>query len=227
LRSWTSAIAEPWHRSLHGGHVQVMPFLIDEDPMTIGWDRKYAETSGDTRYEREILVALQPIAGHAVTWQALAQQINSSPSSWRWWVRRHPASAPHQDNEYSSLLSLRRANVLIDEASAFPLPALLRHMNVLLSLASGAAAEAAVFGVPAFFLSEEARGTFPRLIERNLAAVIDVAEVNHEIAAVPTRSTEPLPASQPSMEGALRYLGELAPAYSLLCRSANGRKLRA
>jgi len=57
-----------------------------------------------------------------------------------------------------SLLSLRMPNVVLEQASLLPLPALLRHMSILLSLASGSAAEAAVFGVPAIFLLDDARG---------------------------------------------------------------------
>ncbi|HEX3912612.1 MAG TPA: hypothetical protein VHW71_03825 [Steroidobacteraceae bacterium] len=227
LRTWTSALAQPWHRSLYGGHVQVMPFLIDGDPATVAWDRKFADTSNGVRYEREILVALQPIAGHRARWEALAQQINSSPDDWRWWLRRHPASGQQQDSEYSSLLSIRRSNVLIEEASSFPLPALLRNMSVLVSLASGACAEAAAFGVPALFLSDEARDTFSRLIERNVAAVIDVAQLNREIGSRPARTCRSAGSPRSGIEGVLRDLGELGADYSRLCGIFPDRQLRA
>ncbi len=58
------------------------------------------------------------------------EQIKTAPASWRWWIRRHPASSPQQDDEYVSLLSLRMPNVVFEQASLLPLPALLRHMSV-------------------------------------------------------------------------------------------------
>jgi hypothetical protein len=44
-------------------------------------------------YEHEILIALQPLLGFDTEWDALASQVKKAPSTWRWWVRRHPASS--------------------------------------------------------------------------------------------------------------------------------------
>ena len=126
------------------------------------------------------------------------------------------------------LLSLRMPNVVVKETSSTPLPALLRHMSVLLSLASGASAEAAAFGVPAFFLSDEARGPFAGLIERGLASVIDVQTLNIEIARLPAVPARPAPIRRPALGETLLNLEEIARDYSELCRNAArtaGRKL--
>ena len=178
--SWSPDEAEAislWGQSFHGGHSQLAPFLDDGSPETMRWDAQFAATGSTGPFEREVLVALQPIGGRRAVWEALAHQIEASPRSWRWWIRRHPSASRAQDAEHAALLALQRADVIVDEAEELPLPALLRHMDAVVSLASGSAAEAAAFGVPALFLDDEARGTFGRLIERGEAEVVGVADI--------------------------------------------------
>lgn len=173
----------PQHRALRGGHTQLAVGVVAVPGVC--WDG----------YEREILIALQPIGGHAGDWNALSAQIEAAPRSWRWWVRRHPASTPAQDALFGRLLSLRQENVMIGAAAA-PLTALLPHMSALVCLNSGAALEAALFGVPALFLSAEARATFGGLIERGAAELIEVREVSARVAALPeVRAPARLPPS--------------------------------
>ena len=219
IRRWASRLAAPWHQSLHGGHLQLSTFLNDSDPETKAWDAKFNEMSNGTAYEREILVALQPVGGFRAQWAALAAQIEAAPSGWRWWIRRHPSARAYQDAEYMRLVSLRMPNVVVDQALSLPLPALLRRMSVLVSRFSGASAEAAQFGVPAFFLSEEARGQFSDLIERGHATVTDVQRLNAEIARMSTAPIRPAPIHQPDLDETLLHLEDIARNYSQLCRN--------
>ena len=122
IRRWTSRLAPSWHRSLYGGHVQLAPFLDDGDPNTRAWDVKFRAVGASQGFERDILVALQPIGGCRPHWEALCEHIKAGSSRWRWWIRRHPASSPYQDAEYSQLLSLRMPNVVIDQASSCHCP---------------------------------------------------------------------------------------------------------
>ena len=219
IAAWADDSAAPWHRAIWGGHAQLAPFLDDQDPATRLWDERFAAVGDATAFDREILVALQPIGGRRATWEALAGQIEGAPARWRWWIRRHPASTGFQDAEYARLLALRLPNVVIEEASARPLPALLRRMSALVSLASGAAAEAAAFGVPAFFLDGEARGTFAGLIQRGQADVIGVSDIVPRIAHLPAHLFRPAGAPAPPIEATLRRLDEMAADYGRLCRS--------
>jgi hypothetical protein len=220
IQSWAGKLHLPWHRSVHGGHTQLASFLDDENPRTQAWDSRLKATGSGRRFEREILVALQPLGGHRAQWDALRELIEDAPPQWRWWIRRHPASSPYQDKEYEHLLALRLPNVVVDEASSAPLPALLRHMSLLVSLASGAAAEAAAFGVPALFLSDEARGHFAGLIDRGLARVANLHTLIAEIARLPPAPLRPKPIHQPNIGETLGTLEETAREYSQLCRSA-------
>jgi hypothetical protein len=220
IQRWADTLSLPWHRGLHGGHTQLTRFMDDSDPHTCAWDDKFAALGGTTRYEREILVALQPIGGHRRQWETLARQIAKGPVNWRWWIRRHPSSSAGQDEEYWPLLGLDRSNVLVDEAAALPLPALLRHMDALVSLASGAAVEAAAFGVPSFFLSDEARVNFPSSIARGIARIIDPENLFTSISNVTSRQAERNRLQIPSVDDTLRALEETAAQYTRLCRTA-------
>jgi hypothetical protein len=203
--SWTRRDAEAvWHSphcSFFGGPPQWSLFAPEQDS---SWDQAFA---GD--YDREILVALQPIGGRRRDWEALAAVIKMAPPSWRWWIRRHPASRADQDVEFGPLLSRHAPNIKIAEASRLPLPVLLRRMSAVLSLASGTAVEAAMLGTTAFFLSQEARGPFGDLIETGLASVITMDAIIDRIAQLakqPARVPWPLP----KLDDALDELDKLA-----------------
>jgi hypothetical protein len=220
IRRWSDRLPQRWHQSLVGGHTQLARFLSDSDPATRELDARFRSRSG-TLCEREILVALQPIGGRRAVWEALAAEIEAAPPGWRWWIRRHPASHPVQDAEFGRLLSLKRGNVMIEPSSEFPLPTLLRHMSVVLSLCSGAAAEGAMFGVPSIFLSEEARASLGHLIARGQASIVPVKDINSAIARLPvSRMPYEIPAPRPLNE-TLARLDAMASDYAALCRGVD------
>jgi hypothetical protein len=213
IRRWATL---PWHLAIRGGHTQFPPFMDDGDPRTRAWDRRVCSVGGGSTFGRNILVALQPIAGHRAKWDALADEIEASSPTWHWWIRRHPASHPNQDTEFGRLLSLRLPNVVIEEASSIPLPALLRHVSAVVSLASGTASEGAMFGVPALFLSDEASAMFPSLFSCGRASVIDARDTNAQIASL-SRKQPPIN-RQPDIGATLGRLEEIARNYSALYR---------
>jgi hypothetical protein len=212
-----SAWSSRWHVPVHGGHSQLGAFIDGQDATTRQCDERFAAVGG--AFEREILVALQPIGGRREVWDALARQIAAAPRAWRWWIRRHPASTVFQDAEYLSLLALQGPNVVCEEASELPLPALLRRMNVVVSLASGSSTEAAAFGVPALFLGAEALALFPTLIERGDANLIDVADLAPRIAALPKRPARTAGPRPRQIADTLRRLDRMADDYRDLCRT--------
>jgi hypothetical protein len=214
-----AAWASPWHVPVLGGHSQLAAHLDDGDAAAHAWDERFAAVGGAAAFEREILVALQPIGGRRPVWEALAHEIEAAPKSWRWWIRRHPASTAFQDAEYRSLLALRGPNVVIEAASELPLPALLKRMSVAVSLASGAATEAAAFGVPALFLGKEALALFPGLIERGEAELVGMADLAPRIAAMPQKPPRASGVRPPPIADTLRRLDEMAGDYRHLCEA--------
>jgi hypothetical protein len=211
IQARVKPFAPQWHRALHGGNAQCGPFLDPESATSHRWNARFRDVAG-ADHEREILVALQPISGQRAVWDRLAEQIEASPAGWRWWIRRHPATHARQTSAFGRLLGLNRPNVLHEEASALPLPVLLAHMHALVSLASGAAGEAEMFGVPAFFLSPQASDTFGELIARSAAHITDVQSLCREIARLPPKPQRRA-ASVPDIARTLRTLEELAEHY--------------
>jgi hypothetical protein len=203
--SWTNkdadAVRHDSHPSFAGGAPQ-------------HWTVQDGEQAFDPRFEREILVALQPIAGHRADWEALAAEIEAAPPQWRWWIRRHPASRPDQDSEFGRLLSLRLPQVVVGKASDLPLPVLLRQMNAVVSLASGVAMEAAMFHVPAFFLSEDACGPFGALIESGAAEVVGISGIRARIARLSQRHAGGECPDMPEPGAVLLQLERIVEAYA-------------
>lgn len=217
IRRWSGTLARPWHAAIAGGHSQIAALAVRDGERL--WQEAAAALGDCEPYERNILVALQPIGGKRETWEALRRAIDSAPATWRWWIRRHPASTAEQDSSYGRLLSLRAPNMIVGPAPQTPLPALLGHMDAVVSLASGAAAEAAMFGIPAFFLDPEAHDTFPQLIAQGHASVIRVGSLIGAIASLPIDRNR-RPVAVPPIEETLLEIDRLSRDYRQLCFEA-------
>jgi hypothetical protein len=191
-------------------------------PESPRWDAALSESAGAEHFEREILVALQPIGAFRGSWDALSQQIQSAPAHWRWWIRRHPAASISQESEYLSLTGLQARNVMVHESSQVPLPVLLKRMSVVVSQFSGAAVEAAYLGIPAIFLSEEACGQFSRLIEQGLATIVPVEKLIEALAGLPPERSASRVPEQPALDASLMELQQFGREYAqLLVASTN------
>ncbi len=210
---WTRPLSAPWHQGLYGGNTQLMNYC---GAASNAWQKHFRAIVGDRSFAREILVALQPISGQLKVWEELTRTIEATPANWRWWIRRHPSSGARQDAAFGRLLALRGDNIVIEPASRLPLPALLPHMTLLVSLMSGAAGEAAMFGVPAFFLSEEANGPFGELIARGRARVVDPAQLAMEIGMLSDPHPDRPDIIQPDLSETLHRLEMIANDYRAL-----------
>jgi hypothetical protein len=214
IRSWSDTLDQPWHQVIVGGHTQIAAMAASESDRL--WQSAVAATGDTRKYEREILVTLQPTGGKRHIWEALSEEIHSSPDTWRWWIRRHPASTNQQDQEYSKLVGNGRAAVIAGKACQVPLPALLAHMDAQVSLASGAACEAVMLGVPAYFIDQEARDTFPQLLSRGEAELVDVRALSAAIERARPRIGAN-GADVRDLERTLEVIDRRAFDYSRLC----------
>lgn len=218
IDAWTKKLKQPWHRGILGGQPQLASWFDDDHPVTRATDAMINEVRASAPAEREILVALQAVDGYEAEWNALAAFIETGASHWRWWLRRHPSTVHLGDRGMGRLPSLRRPNVVIDLPSSVPLPALLRHMDAVVSATSGAAVEASMFGVKPFFISPEAREFHPHLIETGQAEIVtDMNTLAHRLRSIPSgRGTG---ARQPDLSGTLSQLTAMAHEYRELCKS--------
>ncbi len=216
IDTWSRLLELPWHRSLCGGHPQLPRWFDDRDPRTLAHDARINEIRSRPPADREILVALQTHDGYDDVWNDLAALVERTPASWRWWLRRHP-TFDLGDRGFGRLMQVRRPNVLIEEASSLPLPALLRHVDVVVSLRSGAAVEAAMFGLKSIFLASEARAMFPHLLETGEAEIVEDMSVLEQRLGAMRRSTRPRLLPQPALAETLARLHAMAADYSALC----------
>jgi len=92
-------------------------------------------------------------------------------------------------------------------------------MSVVVSRFSGAAVEGAFLGVPAIFLSEEARGQFSDLIDRRLASIVQITRLIEAIAGMPAVPARPTALRFPDLNATLLELQESAADYAQLCQS--------
>lgn len=173
INEWATEIAGPWHQAVWGGHPQISTWLDDASPEV----RKYDAKIRDIKQEcgnggLDVLVALQDLEGYGAVWDALASRIESAPPHWRWWLRRHPVPAYNKGAGIKRLLALKGRNIILEEATSLPMPALLRNVDAVLSLMSSTAVEACFFGHRPIFLSEDARMQFFEIFEANKVDVI-------------------------------------------------------
>jgi hypothetical protein len=130
-------------------------------------------------------------------------------------LRRHPY-APNANKELGRLMTIDRPNVVIDEASSLPLPALLRHMDAFVSIRSGASREAFMFGLKPIFLSGVARELFPLLFESDKAEIIDDMTALEERLGGTARGQK-IRVRQPDLRAVLARLESVAAEYAALC----------
>ena len=222
IESWSSKLESPWHSSICGGHPQLSAWVDDHNPQTQAFDARIEKLCADQPAKLEILVALQNHDNYVDLWNDLATLIERAPVHWRWWLRRHPY-APESNRGLGRLMTIHRPNVVIDETSSLPLPALLRHMDAFISVRSGAAVEASMFGLKPIFLSPVARDLFPPLFERGEAEIIgDMIALEDRLGNL-HRATKTR-ARQPDFRVTLAQLDSCAAEYASLCARERRRQ---
>jgi len=215
IDAWCRKLKHPWHRSLYGGHPQLSAWFDDNNSETIAADARIRDICARRSSDLDILVALQSADGYDATWNALATLIEESPPSWRWWLRRHPATMHLGARGLGRLLEIESERVLIDEASSLPLPALLRHVNAFVTLYSGAAVEASMFGLKPIFLLHNAAETYAHLIDNGRAEIIDdLRKLRERLAGIRGQPNNRY--RQPSLVDVFARLQEMAREYSVL-----------
>lgn len=212
INTWAGKLAEPWHRGIWGGHPQLTSWLNDKRSRTASFDDQIARLKQRNSGSFDVLVALQSIDGYGAVWDNLAAAIQSSPVSWRWWLRRHPSPAYNRNENMKTLLDLNRPNLIIEEASSLPLPAILANVDAVLSLMSSTAIEAQYFGHRPIFLTEDARVQLPALFKANGAEVItSTEELLKRLEAMAQNEERPKPRYQsPDIKNTAQALLHLA-----------------
>jgi hypothetical protein len=197
--TWTpadAAVIDDWaqhssraHRALCGGN----PFLeawrsgeldIDE-ALRADADQLLQASAGRTR----VLVTLQINLASAEALAPLLAAMRSLPEV-SWWLRLHPMALADQPRIEQLLRHGRVRHWNIAQATALPLPVLLRHADIHATHSSSAVVEAATLGVPSIVWSEYGAELFPDLIASGMADLAcDAAQFERALARLSTRGS--------------------------------------
>ena len=107
--------------------------------------------------------------------------MNELKNDYKWWIRLHPCSMQKKDEINKILIDSKLINFDIDNATDFPLYALLRHMDLHITQSSAAVFEAESFGVPSIVTSYDAKSYFSKQILKGTAIYANNAETIKKI----------------------------------------------
>jgi len=187
-------IIDAWSRRVPQGHKPVVcgnPWLdmwLDGGSELV---RHYGDMLGRIKAEhpaqRHILVALGPFREMLAPW--IVETIRQSSPQWFWWLRLHPQ---WRTLSWARKLLLehfkddRPENIEIDRATDYPLPALLRMADLVVTNYSSVVLEAEKMGVPSVVTSEYGSELYVRQIESGWTSVaFSSQELRRAIEAEP------------------------------------------
>jgi hypothetical protein len=190
--TWTpadAAVIDAWarhtgaaHRALCGGN----PFLeawrsgeiAIDDSLRADADRLVQAATGRTR----VLVTLQINLGSAQALSPLLAAMAAMPEV-AWWLRLHPMALADQPRIEELLRNCRARHWNIAQATALPLPVLLRHADLHATHSSSTVVEAAAMGVRSIVWSEYGAELFADQITSGIAEFAgDAAQFERALA---------------------------------------------
>ncbi len=180
---------DAWGR-VTGGHEAVVggdPWLqrwTDADSAQVReYDARFADLGGVAPGDAHVLVTLR-WGTDDDSLAAILAAVSATPGM-RWWLRDHPgATEPERQRLRRALLGHGRLAGDSAVATEWPLPALLRHMDVHVTHNSSAVIEAAVFGVPSVLTDPEGPGYFPEQVEAGLVSLVPASALAPEVLRV-------------------------------------------
>jgi hypothetical protein len=95
--------------------------------------------------------------------------IQNSPENWKWWIRFHPQYPEAQSKILTKLAKYNFKNVITEQVTEYPLPLLLKNMDLHVTEFSSAVLEAKMLGVPSILLSETGADLFKKEITSGIA----------------------------------------------------------
>lgn len=119
------------------------------------------------RSNRPYQFLLTPSWGHPdAELQKLLDAVALTRGEAKWWLRLHPSQAAEREPLRRRLSAMGIDDVELDAANDYPLPLLLREMDVNLTQDSSTAIEAAVAGVPSVVTTPNAAELFAPYLEK-------------------------------------------------------------
>ncbi len=143
IEEWSKKVSD-WHLPIVLGNLCIDMFKDKNNPLVKYFGSKIHDIINNNKKELNILITLQTGRGLQSIFK---DAIESSPKSWFWWVRMHPAMQADQIKIINDLRNMNVSNYNLEDASALPLYGLLPQMDVHVTEWSTTVIEAAQFGV--------------------------------------------------------------------------------
>jgi hypothetical protein len=159
----------PLHHAIAGGNLFLQKWMDSTSPLVMYYDRLIADLKESHRGSLHVLATLQYSYCDEDHLKTLLQTMRGSPSDWRWWVRLHPMMKDDAGRIRALFDQYRIKNYEMDRATELPLYAVLRNIDVHVTLHSAVVIEAESFDVPSVIIDEKGSAHFQNQITSGTA----------------------------------------------------------
>jgi len=159
----------PLHHAIAGGNLFLHQWRDNTSPLVIYYDRLVAGLKDAHRGNLHVLATLQYSYSDEEHLKTLLQTMQASPADWRWWIRLHPMMKNDAGRTRVLLDQYHIRNYDIYQATELPLYAVLRNIDVHVTLHSAVVIEAESFNVPSVIIDEMGSVHFQRQIRSGTA----------------------------------------------------------
>lgn len=178
IEKWSSNTQDA-HYTFVGGNPSLNCWFLDND-IVRNYDKRIESIKTKILKNQraiDILVTLQPVKAFQAYWDVLAEVIQHDFDNVRWWIRNHPTTTfGNKQDGIGKILAIKRTNVETVHSSNFPLGALLRNMDLHLTVRSSTSLEAKAFGIRTLFISDIAKYEHPEFIKNGDGIIIEEKE---------------------------------------------------
>ena len=169
IESW-SQNTKGYHKPIIGGNILLHKWIdihnSDINHFVHFYDKKLKHIIAKSSNHKHVLLTLQPNIGDM---DFLISIMKNSQNFCYWWIRLHPGM---RKQEKSIIRILKRAkiyNANVNLSTSYPLYAILKHMELHVTVSSTVVIEAAYFGVPSIMLGSLAKNYYRQQIEDGIA----------------------------------------------------------
>lgn len=193
------------HKALEGGNVLLDAWKRGDMPETELYDRQINTIAQNLKGERSLVLTLQYGLTSKKDLQNILQVIKETQNKYNWFVRLHPMMLAEMPQIEKLFADHNITNYNIQEATAIPLYALLRNMDLHITHSSSTVIEAAHFGIPSILFDPYGVALFQNEMENAIA--FEGSTVNQIVMLIQKTQKIPYNAyNNPNFEHSLSFL---------------------
>ena len=147
IRNWAGTL--PVHQPIVGGNLFLERWIAGTDDTVRAYDKILTRLKEPSKGQVQILYTLNGSTKEEInTIVEIIEALNRSGIEGHFWIRLHPIALDQKGLVRRTLEEHGLRNVDVENATALPLYAILRHMDVHITEFSSVVIEAQAFGVP-------------------------------------------------------------------------------